>query len=153
MVLDTDLWLISRALPKDKWTHGTPPRDGQVGYQEVARRAPHIEAVLLAAGLPVWPRAPYRGAATPRGAHDVRPSQGARVCVGGRARPRVGQGRREGWTGSVGWGRDGDGHDNLSGELTCVLSLEAGANRFEKNDPQHLSGLVRKIMYQFIGPN
>ena len=22
-----------------------------------------------------------------------------------------------------------------------------------KNDPQHLSGLVRRILYQFIGPN
>ena len=24
---------------------------------------------------------------------------------------------------------------------------------FRKNDPQHLSGFVRRILYQFIGPN
>lgn len=33
------------------------------------------------------------------------------------------------------------------------LSFGFGWQSIYQNDPQHLSGLVRKILYQFIGPN
>lgn len=33
------------------------------------------------------------------------------------------------------------------------LASDLGIVAFTKHDPQHLSGLVRRILYQFIGPN
>jgi hypothetical protein len=42
---------------------------------------------------------------------------------------------------------------HLSGRILPSLSAVFPAHRLPQNDPQHLSGLVRRILYQFIGPN
>lgn len=35
--------------------------------------------------------------------------------------------------------------------LSCSLRVDLTFRR--QNDPQHLSGFVRRVLYQFIGPN
>lgn len=37
--------------------------------------------------------------------------------------------------------------------LSCTLQRKMSISCSLQNDPQHLSGLVRRILYQFIGPN
>lgn len=37
--------------------------------------------------------------------------------------------------------------------LTLLTMLSSPTQSIYQNDPQHLSGFVRRILYQFIGPN
>ena len=51
---------------------------------------------------------------------------------------------------------DGDGYGVSSFSLSVhqlTFFFSSPVQSTYQNDPQHLSGLVRRILYQFIGPN